>query len=92
MLRVKSLETHVQYSPLFVVQPTIMSVPTTTVGSESKSLDASSFAGRHVLVTGGSGYIGSHTVIELLQHGATCTIADKYVTTDEAYDTENAVY
>lgn len=33
----------------------------------------------HILVTGGTGYIGSHTVIELLEQGHTVTIIDNLV-------------
>jgi UDP-glucose 4-epimerase len=29
-----------------------------------------------ILVTGGTGYIGSHTVVELVAAGYTCTIID----------------
>jgi UDP-glucose 4-epimerase len=36
----------------------------------------SALAGRHILVTGGTGYIGSHTVLALLQTGARVTIID----------------
>ena len=30
----------------------------------------------HVLVTGGAGYIGSHTCLELLEAGHTVTVVD----------------
>ncbi|MEY4604101.1 MAG: UDP-glucose 4-epimerase GalE [Bacteroidota bacterium] len=33
---------------------------------------------RNILVTGGCGYIGSHTVIELIKHGYTPVIADDF--------------
>jgi UDP-glucose 4-epimerase len=32
----------------------------------------------HVLVTGGAGYIGSHTVLELLERGNTVAVVDNY--------------
>ena len=32
--------------------------------------------GRHILVTGGAGYIGSHTVLHLISSGARVTIVD----------------
>lgn len=37
----------------------------------------------HILVTGGAGYIGSHTVVELLQQGHTVTIADNLCNSKE---------
>jgi UDP-glucose 4-epimerase len=37
-----------------------------------------SINGKHILVTGGNGYIGSHTVIELLNSGANITIIDNF--------------
>jgi UDP-glucose 4-epimerase len=35
-----------------------------------------SVADKHILVTGGTGYIGSHTVLELLNQGAKVTVID----------------
>ncbi|HSX00380.1 MAG TPA: UDP-glucose 4-epimerase GalE [Patescibacteria group bacterium] len=32
----------------------------------------------HILVTGGAGYIGSHTVVELISHGHTAIIVDNF--------------
>ena len=32
-----------------------------------------------ILVTGGTGYIGSHTVVDLLNHGYDVVIVDNYV-------------
>ena len=37
---------------------------------------AASQARQYVLVTGGAGYIGSHTVYQLLQHGHNVVIVD----------------
>ena len=37
----------------------------------------SKVTGKRVLVTGGVGYIGSHTVIELVNAGAIVTVIDK---------------
>lgn len=34
---------------------------------------------KHILVTGGSGYIGSHTVVELLNSGYLVTVADSLI-------------
>jgi UDP-glucose 4-epimerase len=33
---------------------------------------------QHILVTGGAGYIGSHTVVELLQNGYAVTVVDDF--------------
>lgn len=38
---------------------------------------------KKILVTGGMGYIGSHTVVELLQHGYEVVIADNLVNAQE---------
>ena len=38
-----------------------------------------------VLVTGGSGYIGSHTCVQLLQNGHDVIILDNLVTVSAAY-------
>ena len=35
-------------------------------------------AGKRILVTGGTGYIGSHTVVQLIENGAHITVIDKY--------------
>ncbi len=40
--------------------------------------------GRHILVTGGAGYIGSHTVVELLDAGYEVTIVDSLVNSSAA--------
>lgn len=37
----------------------------------------------HILVTGGTGYIGSHTVVELIQEGHTVLVADNLVNSSE---------
>jgi len=37
----------------------------------------------HILVTGGAGYIGSHTVLELLQAGDTVTVVDNLLNSKE---------
>ncbi len=42
--------------------------------------DFSSLRGRKVLVTGGAGFIGSHTVQTLVAHGAEVTIVDNLLT------------
>ena len=38
---------------------------------------------KYVLVTGGAGYIGSHTVIELVNDGYTPVVVDNCVTSDK---------
>ncbi len=38
-----------------------------------------SFAGKKYLVPGGSGYIGSHTIVELLEMGANVVVVDNLV-------------
>src|SRR5699024_11926588 len=38
----------------------------------------------HVLVTGGAGYIGSHTVVELLQAGHRVTVLDNFCNSSAA--------
>jgi len=43
-----------------------------------------SLRGQHVLVTGGCGYIGSHTVLELLSVGARVTVVDSLVNSHRA--------
>lgn len=34
---------------------------------------------RHILVTGGCGYIGTHTVVTLIEAGASVTVVDNLV-------------
>jgi len=46
--------------------------------SKSKMADTAAHVG-HILVTGGSGFIGSHTCIELLNNGYKVTIVDNFV-------------
>ena len=48
--------------------------------SDSSSSGGASLKGKRILVTGGAGYIGSHTVIELIAEGAIVVIIDKSVT------------
>ena len=38
-----------------------------------------SLASKHILVTGGAGYIGSHTVVQLLQNDYKVTVIDSLV-------------
>ena len=38
----------------------------------------------HILVTGGAGYIGSHTVVELLQTGHNVVVLDHLCTRSSA--------
>ena len=40
-----------------------------------------------VLVTGGAGYIGSHTVVELIENGYDCVVADNL--SNSTYDSVN---
>jgi len=48
--------------------------------------------GRHVLVTGGAGYIGSHTVIELFESGYIPVILDNFSNSSpQVVDRINAV-
>mmetsp|Transcript_23583 Transcript_23583/g.35324 ORF Transcript_23583/g.35324 Transcript_23583/m.35324 type:complete len:410 (+) Transcript_23583:56-1285(+) len=44
--------------------------------------DASNRA-KHILVTGGTGYIGSHTVVQLLENGYEVTVVDNLVNSNE---------
>ena len=37
----------------------------------------------HILVTGGTGYIGSHTVVELIRAGHSCLVVDNLVNSSE---------
>ena len=37
----------------------------------------------HILVTGGTGYIGSHAVVELIQEGHTCVVVDNLVNSSQ---------
>ena len=37
----------------------------------------------HILVTGGTGYIGSHTVVELIKAGHSCLVVDNLVNSSE---------
>jgi NADPH:quinone reductase-like Zn-dependent oxidoreductase len=50
--------------------------PPAAAASAFSMRGSSGTSGRHILVTGGSGYIGSHTVIHLLQAGHEVTIVD----------------
>jgi len=45
--------------------------------------DYAALAGKHILVTGGAGYIGSHTVLQLLQVGAYVTIVDNLINSSD---------
>lgn len=47
------------------------------------NLDMTEFCGKNVLVTGGTGYIGSHTIVVLLQHGYNVTVLDSLVNSSE---------
>ncbi|KAJ3180816.1 hypothetical protein HDU85_003898 [Gaertneriomyces sp. JEL0708] len=49
---------------------------TSTTASCNGANDASSTTAKRVLVTGGAGYIGSHTVLELLQQGYEVSVID----------------
>ena len=40
--------------------------------------------GEHILVTGGAGYIGSHTVVELITHGYRVSIIDNFNNSDRS--------
>lgn len=48
--------------------------------SDSKKSNGS---GMHVLITGGAGYIGTHTCLVLLQKGYRCTVVDSLVNCSE---------
>jgi len=59
--------------------PTASAAAGSTAGSAAGSASASapsSLRGLHILVTGGAGYIGSHTVLALLLADARVTVVD----------------
>ena len=45
---------------------------------------STSLTNKHILVTGGTGYIGSHTVIELINKGAKVTIVDSLINSNKS--------
>lgn len=51
---------------------------------EFKKIDVSLMATMKVLVTGGSGYIGSHTIVDLIQHGHTVVCVDSCARSHES--------
>lgn len=53
-----------------------MSLSATADAAVSNGASTAAIAGLHILVTGGAGYIGSHTVLALLQSGARVTAID----------------